>query len=154
MTKLFCCKYWEALTSSWTNEHLETVYSQLISRLINTSIYSTSHVFLPELLHKNASYTVHVSQMVSLYLRLRLVHTYHASISISTTKSSCEPGRRKHKNKHISTFVLASSWVTRTFSCTYAYVVRVNQPLPRKDINIQLFFCRSHFLFRDFRPIF
>ena len=57
------------------------------------------------------------------------------------------------KHKHISTFVLTSSWFTRTFSCTYAYVVRVNQPLPWKDINIQLFSCRSHFLFRDFRPI-
>ena len=30
---------------------------------------------------------------------LRLVHTYDASISASTRKRTCEPGRRKHKRK-------------------------------------------------------
>ena len=30
----------------------------------------------------------------------RLVHTYDASISISTRKSTCEQGRCKHKHKH------------------------------------------------------
>ena len=58
------------------------------------------------------------------------------------------------KHKHISTFVLTSSWFTRTFSCTYAYVVRVNQPLPRKYINIQLFFCRLHFFIPWFSSYF
>ena len=62
---------------------------------------------------------------------LRLVHTYVASISASTStstrKSTCEPWRCRHK-------LLASPRFTRTFSCaytcacTYGCVVRVNQP--------------------------
>ena len=67
------------------------------------------------------------------------VHTYDASVgisasrTISTTKSTCEPGRRKHKRKKnlfcgktflflMLALVFASSRFTRTFSC--ACVVR------------------------------
>ena len=44
------------------------------------------------------------------------------SISMSTRKRMSEPGRRKHA-------LLVSSRFTRTFSCAYACVVRVNQPV-------------------------
>ena len=76
-----------------------------------------------------------------LYLHpCKLVHTYDASKSISASKSTCEPGQRKLKRKRRKknpflltlVLVLASPRFTHTFSCayvcTYACVVRVNQP--------------------------
>ena len=48
------------------------------------------------------------------------VRRKHKSASISTsTKTMCEPGRRKHKRKHRSRF-------TRSFSCAYAYTCVLN----------------------------
>ena len=76
---------------------------------------------------------------------LRLVHTYDASISISTRKSMCEPRRRKHKCKRKKKESISFSYActcacvalpfTHTFLAlivlmnAYACVVRVKQPL-------------------------
>ena len=75
-----------------------------------------------------------------------LVHTY----GISTRKSMCEPGQRKHKNKKKKHFPSSYAYTcatlprfTHSFSCacTYASTVRVNQPPFIFYLPLFVFFC-------------
>ena len=55
--------------------------------------------------------------------KLRLVHTYDASVSISTRKSACKPGRRKHKRKQKKN----GPFSLNSFLCLCRYVVFANR---------------------------